>query len=60
MLRELYVEVDFDAAALPMVAERVRDVGGRRSVDLVPISGPLLTGLVQDFGPGVFGLQWRW
>lgn len=59
-LRELYVEVDFDAAALPMVAERVLDVGGRQSVDLVPISGPLLTGLVQDFGPGVFGLQWRW
>lgn len=58
--RESYVEVAFAEPRLPLVAQRVVEVGGRESAEFVPVSGARLTSLVQDFGPGVVGLRWKW
>lgn len=60
-LRQLHVEITFDAAErLPLVAEVFTRVGGRASVEPIAIVDHRLSCLTQDFGPGVYGVRWRW
>lgn len=60
-LRQLHVEITFDAGGrLPLVAEVFTRVGERASVEPIAIVDHRLSCLTQDFGPGIYGVRWRW
>ncbi|WP_219106238.1 hypothetical protein [Austwickia sp. TVS 96-490-7B] len=59
-VRSAHTEVLFREGALPLSAERYTVTDGVERVDPVVIAGPSLHTLVLDFGPGTYGVRWRW
>lgn len=60
-LRQLHVEIQFAGPdRLPLVAEVFTRVGDRVTIEPIGIVDHRLSCLTQDFGPGVYGVRWRW
>lgn len=60
-LREFHVEIRFaEAGRLPLVAEAFSRIGERELVEPLAIVDRRISRLLQDFGPGVYGVRWRW
>lgn len=58
--RQFVSEVVFHPDDLPLGADIVTHVDGRETAEPVAVTSPVVTVLVEDFGPGIYGLRWRW
>lgn len=59
-VRETYMEVAFDAEAMPVDAHEVVEIGTEERSTPLAVTEPALRRYRRDFGPGVWGLRWDW
>ncbi|WP_226346618.1 hypothetical protein [Agilicoccus flavus] len=58
--RLFFTEVAFTPEDLPIAVEIITQVGGRETLVPAALRTSTVTLLLEDFGPGIYGLQWRW
>lgn len=59
-IRQLHVEVRFRGDDLPLSAHTYSKVGERETSEPIAVTDGRLAVLTEDFGPGLFGVRWRW
>lgn len=59
-MRETYLEVEFHPDAMPVQAQELTEIAGVARRQPLALSSTTISRAHQDFGPGIWGFEWRW